>query len=306
MDLYRYTENLSQFVEIARDGSFSSVARKLGVNPSSIMRKIDILEDVMGIKLLVRSPRGVLLTDAGEALFKRATHILDELHDVHNEIGSFHQKFKGVLRISCFPTFAKLHIFPWLSEFKGRYPEIDLVLDLTERLTNPSLERLDAAIRIGALKDSSLYATSIANQRWVACASPSYVQRYGRPNSVEQLGEHHLLDKYHDPNSICWSRVMCSESEVSPHIYLRCNDFDALRLAAVNSLGIAFLPNWVVSSDIKAGRLEKIFDDPQQQVEAIHILRALPKISPKLLVFLEALSRHLDKELGEIPTTAVL
>src|SRR5476649_2357701 len=95
MDIYRYTENLSLFVDIARSGSFSSAARKHGVNPSSIMRKIDMLENVMGIRLFIRSTRGLILTDSGGALFERSVNILDALSDMHSEIVSLDKEYRG-------------------------------------------------------------------------------------------------------------------------------------------------------------------------------------------------------------------
>jgi DNA-binding transcriptional LysR family regulator len=298
MDLYRYTENLSLFVDIARNGSFSSVARRHGVNPSSIMRKIDMLEEVMGMALFVRSTRGLMLTDAGEALFQRSVSILNALSDMHGEIVSWGKELKGVLRISCLPTFAKLHILPWLSTFQHDYPDINIVLDLTERLTNPSIERLDAAIRIGTLKDSTLYATHIADQRWIVCASPHYLERHGYPRGPDELDGHHILDKFQDPHAICWSRLNHQKSGKTPHTYLRCNDFDALRIVALQGVGMAFLPNWVVGTDLNSGRLIKVFDDPQEQVEGLYVLRAQPKTPPKLAAFLKALRSHLTEILG--------
>ncbi len=292
MDIYRYTENLSLFVEIARCGSFSAVARHHGVNPSSIIRKIDMLEEVMKAPLFTRSTRGLHLTEVGDALFNRAVGVLEELKDMRDEIVSLNEAVTGTLRISCLPTFAKLHIFPWLPEFKTRYPDVNLVLDLTEQLENPSIERLDAAIRIGKLKNSSLYSTKIAHQIWVACASPLYIEQYGMPSGPEELSGHHILDKYHDPYAVSWSRIIDTEQR-DHRLYMRCNDFDALRKAAVSGLGIVFLPNWVVGEEIKAGRLVKVFDDPQQKVDDIHFLRALPKMTPKLAAFLQFLRDNL-------------
>lgn len=109
--------------------------------------------------------------------------VLEALNDMRNEIVSLNEEVTGTLRISCLPTFAKLHIFPWLPEFKSHYPDVDLVLNLTEQLETPSIEHLDAAVRIGKLKNNSLYATKIAHQTWIACANPHY-----RPgNSGERL-----------------------------------------------------------------------------------------------------------------------
>lgn len=292
MDIYRYTENLSLFVEIARCGSFSAVARRHGVNPSSIMRKIDMLETVMKAPLFTRSTRGIYLTETGDALFTRAVGVLEALNAMRDEVVSLNEKVSGTLRISCLPTFAKLHIFPWLPEFKTHYPDVDLILDLTEKIENPSVEHLDAAIRIGKLKNSSLYSTKIARQKWIACASPVYIEQYGIPCYPDAISGHHILDKHHDPYSISWGRIIDIQSG-NYRLYLRCNDFEALQKAAISGLGIVFLPNWVVGQDIKAGRLIKVFDDPQQKIDDIHFLRAPPKMTPKLAAFLQFLRDNL-------------
>ncbi|EGT3611537.1 LysR family transcriptional regulator [Morganella morganii] len=292
MDIYRYAENLSFFVEVARNGSFSAVARRHGVYPSSVMRKIDMLEEVMKAPLFVRSTKGIHLTEAGNVVFNRAVHILKSLNDVRNEVFALNEELVGTLCISCLPTFAKLHIFPWLSEFKFRYPEVNLVLDLSEKFEISSTEHPDAAIRIGKLKNSSLYRTKIAQQKWIACASPRYLELYGFPCDPDNLHGHHILDKYYDPHSISWGRIIDTQ-RAEYRLYMRCNDFDALQKAAVSGLGIVFLPDWVVGHDIKSGKLVKVFDDPQQKIDDIYFLRTLPKMSPKLTVFLQFLRNNL-------------
>ena len=296
MDIYRYTENLSLFVEIARCGSFSAVARRHGVNPSSVARKIDMLESVMKAPLFTRSTRGIHLTETGSALFTRAVGVLEALNDMRDEIVSLNEDVSGTLRLSCLPTFAKLHILPWLPEFKSHYPDMDLVLDLTEQPEIPSNERLDAVIRIGKLRNSSLYATKIARQTWVACASPCYIAQYGAPGGPADLANHPILDKYHDPYSISWRRIINTQGG-DYRLYLRCNDYGALLEAALSGLGIVFLPNWVAGRDIKAGRLIKLFDDPQNKVDDIYFLRTLPGLTPKLTAFLQFLRNNLKAAL---------
>ncbi|MFT4020174.1 MAG: LysR family transcriptional regulator [Acinetobacter sp.] len=293
MKIFKYTENLSLFVEIARTGSFSAVANKSGSSPSSIMRKIDALEDVIGAKVFTRSARGVILTDIGETLYQRAMNILDELSDMHKEIISLNTSSQGTLRISCLPTFAKIYILSNLKNFKENYPEIDLVLDLTERLSNPSTERLDAALRIGQLKDSPLYATYIGVQKWIVCASPDYIKTYGKPESLHDLHGHHLIDKYQDPEAVCWRRILSHTDIDVNRIYLRCNDFEALRQAVISDLGIAFLPNWVVARDIIENKLVKLFDDPEQREDDIYFVRALSQLSPKLEIFINFLRENM-------------
>ncbi|WP_431734193.1 LysR substrate-binding domain-containing protein [Klebsiella pneumoniae] len=95
------------------------------------------------------------------------------------------------------------------------------------------------------------------------------MEQYGVPGGPTELPGHHILDKYHDPHSISWSRIIDTQGG-EYRLYMRCNDFEALLKAAISGLGIVFLPNWVVGQDIKAGRLVNIFDDPQQKVDDIH------------------------------------
>ncbi|QEL57477.1 LysR family transcriptional regulator [Chromobacterium paludis] len=294
MNAARYAEHLAIFVEVARGGSFSAVARRHGATPSTITRKIDMLEEFVGTNLLIRSTRALMLTEAGEALFARGVNVLDTLTDIHNEIIALSDSMYGTLRISCLPTFGKLHVLPWLADLQQRHPSLRIDLDLTERLTNPSVERLDAAIRIGKLKDSSLFAKQIGTQRWVICASPDYLRQRGYPSDLEDLRRLRLIDKLHDPHSMCWRRLVEKGHIDQIEAAFRCDDFEAMRQAALRGLGAAFLPDWVIAQDLAAGALIRLFDDPEGREEGIHLVRALPKMSAKLEVFHQALSNHLE------------
>ena len=140
--------------------------------PSSLVRHIDALESALGAALFVRSTRGLLLTDAGELLLTRAAALMTDITGLRAELSALNETPQGTLRISCLPTFGKTYVLPLLPTLAERYPQLSVDLDLTERLTDPTQERLDAAIRIGEQKDSALYASRIATQRWVMCASP--------------------------------------------------------------------------------------------------------------------------------------
>ncbi|MBP4046943.1 LysR family transcriptional regulator [Chromobacterium violaceum] len=297
MNAARYAEHLAIFVEVARGGSFSAVARRHGATPSTITRKIDMLEEFVGTNLLVRSTRALLLTEAGETLFARGVSVLEALTDIHNEVIALSDSMYGTLRISCLPTFGKLHVLPWLANLQQRHPSMRIDLDLTERLTNPSVERLDAAIRIGKLKDSSLFAKQIGTQRWVICASPDYLRQRGHPSDLEDLRRLRLrlIDKLHDPHSMCWRRLVEKGHIDQIEAAFRCDDFEAMRQAALCGLGAAFLPDWVIAQDLAAGALIQLFDDPEGREDGIHLVRALPKMSAKLEVFHQALSNHLGQ-----------
>jgi DNA-binding transcriptional LysR family regulator len=291
MNLIRYAENLSLFVAVARRRSFSAVARSNGMAPSSVVRQIDVLESELGARLFLRSTRGLALTEAGETLLSRAAEILAALVDTRAEIAALGNEPQGVLRVSCLPTFGRHHILPLIPDLVRDYPKLAIELDFTERLTDPAQERMDAAIRIGRLRDSSLYATRIGTQRWVACASPDYLARRGRPAGPSELGDHPLLDKRHD--AACWRLLPEHEGRV----VLRCDDYEALLQAAIGGIGLAMLPSWVVSDAVGAGQLTVVFDGPADARDDIHLLRALPRPPAKVEVFTERLRVALSRVL---------
>ncbi|MBS9437293.1 LysR family transcriptional regulator [Photorhabdus noenieputensis] len=293
-DLLR-TDMLTTFIHVARSQSFSAVARLQGMAASSITRQIDNLEQVLETKLFFRSTRGLSLTDAGEILFARAQGIINDLVDVQAELAALNGEPQGVLRIACLPTFGRQHIIPMLAELFTRYPKIRVELDQTERLTDPVRDRLDVVIRIGELKDSTLYSKRIATQTWIICASPDYIQKHGIPTTLTELGGHYLLDKHHDPAGICWSRYRSIINFSDNNRIFRSDDFETLRMAAVSGFGIALLPNWVVSSDIHSGKLVPLFNDPDGRKEDIYLLRALAHPPAKLTVFMSLLQKRFAK-----------
>ncbi|EYU15466.1 LysR family transcriptional regulator [Photorhabdus aegyptia] len=293
-DLLR-TDMLTTFIHVVRSQSFSAVARLQGMAASSITRQIDSLEQVLETKLFLRSTRGLSLTDAGEILFARAQGIINDLVDVQAELAALNGEPQGVLRIACLPTFGRQHIVPMLAELFTRYPKIRVELDQTERLTDPVRDRLDVVIRIGELKDSTLYSKRIATQTWIICASPNYIRKHGIPTTLTELGEHYLLDKHHDPAGICWSRYRSVINFSDNNRIFRSDDFETLRMAAVSGFGIALLPNWVVSADIHSGKLVPLFNDPDGRKEDIYLLRALAHPPAKLTVFMSLLQKRFAK-----------
>ncbi len=291
----RYVEHLPIFLDVARLGSFSAAARKLGMVPSSLVRHIDALEAALGARLFIRSTRGLMLTDAGELLLTRAASLLANITGIHAELSALGDTPQGTLRISCLPTFGKTYILPLLPTLTERCPRLFVDLDLTERHTDPTQELLDAAIRIGEQKDSGLYASRIATQRWAMCASPGYVARYGRPASLEALPHHRLIARYHKQQPACWAQILSVPLMSRCSMVLRCDDFTAQRQAALLGVGIAFLPNWVVGPDIQNGRLLRLLEDPRDEQQGIYLLRPVAKVSARLAAFITLLQQGIGQ-----------
>jgi DNA-binding transcriptional LysR family regulator len=295
MSLVQFAPHLDAFINVVRAGSFSSAARRLGVAPSSIVRQVDALEAELGTKLFVRSTRSLTLTDAGERLVPRASAILEQFTDARDEVAELGDVPQGTLRVSCLPTFSRRYLVPVVSDLLSRYPKLNVELEVTERVTDPSTERLDVAIRIGELPDSTLVATALAEQKSVICASPAYLAAHGVPKTVGELTGHRRIDKRHTPIGFGWNRVLTTEERAVFPATFRCDDYSASVDAARNGVGIAFLPTWVTGPDIKSGALVHLFDDPQGEIEPIQIVRSLRNPPPKLSVFIDALTKFIGK-----------
>lgn len=290
----RFAEHLAVFAEVVRQGSFSAAARRRGQTPSSIVRQIDALEHSLGVPLLIRSTRALTMTDAGERLFERAQPLLDQIADTHAEIAAFDGAVAGVLRLACLPTFGKRYVIPTLQRVMGDHPQLTVELDLTERMADPVLDRLDAVIRIGRLADSTLIASKLADQCRLLVAGPDYLARAGRPVSVAKLAGHRLIDKIHGADLLGWSDVttMPGGAEAIGRAVFRCDDFEAMRLAALGNVGIAFLPDWVVGTDVLTGdliRLELEGEHWNAAPTGVWLLRALEQPSARLRVVTSAL-----------------
>lgn len=292
----RFAEYLGIFADVARESSFSGAARRRGITPSSVARQIDALEAHLDTALFLRSTRVLTLTEPGQALLIRARRILDELDDAQQEIASMKGEVQGVLRIACFPTFGRRHVIPVVATLAELHPALQVELDLTERLADPVADRLDAVIRIGELADSTLFGTRIGRQTRVLCASPAYLQRSRAPlDSTEDLRAHRLIDKLHGNDLLRWSDLLGGPLGPGQAVF-RCDDFEAMFLAADAAMGIALLPDWVAGPAIQQGQLVQLLPQlsaqPCMQTD-IHVLRALAQPAIKLRTFIDALKQHI-------------
>jgi DNA-binding transcriptional LysR family regulator len=296
MENVRFAEYLAVFVEVCRLGSFSAAARRRSVTHSSIVRQIDALEAELGAPLLTRSTRALVPTSAGQLVLQRAQPVLDDLVDLRAEVLALTGAVSGVLRIACLPTFGKRYVIPALEALITEHPELQTELDLTERMADPVTERLDVVIRVGELADSSLIATKLAANERRLVASARYISRFGKPDSVSALAVHRLIDKMHSTDVLGWSSLLGSSTKqfAAGREVFRCDDFEALRLAALSGFGIALLPSWVVGEDIMAGRLTRLLPsivDASGDAGGIYALRALVEPPAKVNAFTASLRR---------------
>lgn len=291
MESIRFAEMLAVFVDVARAGSFSAVARRRGMAASSVARQVDVLEADLHVTLFIRSTRALRLTDAGRLLLERAVRILDDVADARTEVISLDRGVQGLLRVSCVPAFGRRHVVPHLSALYARHPDLHVELELTERPVDPMLDRVDAVIRIGDQSDSRLVGQRIGSQRYVICASPDYLRREGRPTRFDELPVHRLVDRQHSTSARGWREVASPDWPQAPRIAFQSDDCDARRLCVGQGLGIGLVPDWAIAEDLASGRLIELDLEgaPTLPSVPIWLLRPAREPSAKLRAFTQHL-----------------
>lgn len=295
MKAAKFAENLSIFVEVARAQSFSEVARRRGLVASSVARQIDALESELQVPLFVRSTRALVPTEAGEVLYERAVKILHDMTEARSEVISLEQNVQGLLRVSCLPAFARRYVVPILRQLGERHPQLQVELELTERIVDPVVERMDVVVRVGQQPDSSLIGQRIGSHRYLICAAPSYVERHGTPRELADLARHRLIDRRHSTSVRGWREIGDGHWAQDARFVLECDDCDARRQAALEGLGIALMPNWSAGPDIGGGRLVQLAlrDAAPGSDSGIYLLRAMPRASARIRAFTDQLRRHI-------------
>lgn len=295
MEPIKFAEKLSIFVDVARSQSFSEVARRRGMVASSVARQIDTLESELQVPLFVRSTRALVPTEAGELLFERAVKILHDMTEARSEVISLEQTVQGLLRVSCLPAFARRYVVPMLQALGERHPQLRVELELTERVVDPVVERMDLVIRVGQQPDSSLICQRIGNHRYILCAAPAYLERHGVPHTLADLARHRLIDRRHSTSVRGWRQLGDGQWAQHARFVLECDDCDARRGAALEGLGIVLMPNWAAGADIGAGRLIPLtlHDAVVHPESGIYLLRALPRANARIRAFTEQLQTQI-------------
>ncbi|MDB5219332.1 MAG: Transcriptional regulator, LysR family [Myxococcaceae bacterium] len=273
-------------------GSFAAAARRLGVTPSAVSRRVATLEGELGVQLLARTTRSLRLTEDGIAFHARCLRILEELHEAQDAIARVRKKPSGLLRVDAPIALGRSVLTPKLPAFLERYPEIRLDLTLRDQLVDPTAEGLDVLVRIGALRDSTLIGRRLGESQLLTCASPAYLRKHGVPKHPRDLARHHCLGYLREGRPDAFAFVT-DETTTSVPIAGPCNanDADVLLQLAVAGRGIILLFDFMMAAHLASGALVTVLDDYPSLSWPIHAL--YPKnrhLLPKVRVFLEFLA----------------
>ena len=291
--------SLAAFVAVAEEDGFAAAGRRLGLATSSVTRQVDALEAHLGLPLVNRSTHGITLTDAGERYLANARDVLDRLDAADRDVREADGEASGVLRVSVPVAFARLHVAPMLPAFLRDNPKLTVDLLPSDRRVDLVEERIDVAIRMGTMEDSSLVARRLSDHARIVCASPDYLERHGAPAHPDDLREHTCLAFDFGTGLSIWRFVQDGEMvEVAVDGPLRSAGSDLLLEAALQGAGLIMSALWLADTPLRDGRLVPVLTDWEVRsgVEpgAIFALM-LPNRRGLLKVrrFVDALARHI-------------
>jgi DNA-binding transcriptional LysR family regulator len=231
-------------------------------------------------RLLYRSTRKVALTEAGQTFLHHCQRLQDGREEALRAVGDLTSEPKGLLRMTCAVAYGERFIAPLVTRFMDEYPQLRVDIELTNNTLDLVHEGMDLAIRLGRLQESRLVATRLAPRRMYLCASPSYLERYGRPHSVSELSRHNCLIGSSDS----WL-LQQNDKEFSQRVHgnWRCNSGQAVLDAALLGVGLCQLPDYYVLEHLKSGALVSLLDAHQPPNTAVWALYPQQRhLSPKV------------------------
>ena len=249
------------FVAVVENEGFSAASRTLGVSKSAVSKRINQLENHLGVLLLHRTTRKLSLTEAGERYYEHAAQALSAAGKAEDAVTELQGEPQGKLKISSPMSFGRLHVSPMIPKFMQRYPKLQIDLVMDDRNIDLVADGIDVAIRSGDMPNSTLIARKLAPLRQVLCASPSYISRYGMPVAPSELRERNciLFSYSSDANEWTLNKGEKSEAVLVSGNY-RVNNSEALLEALREGVGIGRLPTFVAGPDLKVGNLVRVLE----------------------------------------------
>ena len=249
------------FQRLAQQRSFSKVAEIENVHVSSVSRRIEILEAQLGVRLFNRTTRSVSLTPPGRAYLQRVEALLEGFDAAKVAADTASTQLAGPLRIAAPVSFARLYLAPLLTKFSRRYPAIEMTVLTSNEISDLVEEEFDLGIRIGGLRSSTLTVRRLARVTRILCASPGYLEMEGVPRKPADLKAHRCLLSDYGRGGARWYFRTGRDAGVRAVAVsgpLRSNHGDVIARAALDGLGIALLPSWLVRNELASAGLVNV------------------------------------------------
>jgi DNA-binding transcriptional LysR family regulator len=306
--------DMQTFVAVVKANGFAAAASRMGLAKSGVSRRIKELEERLATCLVNRTTRNFRLTEAGTVFYERCLRVLEAV-DEAEDLSSKNEPLEpsGALRVTAPTAFGTMHLVRYVSRFNRRHPRVVVDLHLTDRAVNVVEEGFDVAIRIAKLSDSSLVARQLVGIRYVACASPIYLERHGEPKHPEDLKRHAgLVNSTVDIHQYWTFRNPTSGERISVNVptAFRSDNGEAVRDFAILGNGIAIVPTYIAGKAIAEGRLRTVLEDFECPPVGMYVLfpqsRYLPPKTRAFVDFLVETCRTEDCACEEVPPTTLM
>lgn len=283
----RYSD-MAILVAVVDAGGFSPAARLLNMTHSALSKRVQRLEERLGVQLLLRTTRLMRLTEAGERYVSEARPILDDIRSMESAVVSDSNVPRGRLTLSASNVFGQYHVVPALIEFMRRYPDIKVDLNITDRFVDVKHEKVDLAIRVGQTTESGVVAHKLGESERAICASVDYLERNGTPLIPADLAGHNCLRLNFETGFNDWGLCGVMPGDVRLSGRFTCNSVEALHTLCAAGEGIARLPMFMIGEEVKRGTLKLLFQDALgPAISTIYAVRASGDFVPgkiKLLI----------------------
>jgi DNA-binding transcriptional LysR family regulator len=291
---------MNTFVAIVRLGSLTAAADDLDKSLPTVVRILAALEEYLGVQLLTRTTRRLALTEEGRHYYERCQRILSDIEQTELELGDEHSEPRGLLRVTSSMTFGQMLISPAVTQFLGRYQNMQIDLLMLDRIVNLVEEGIDVAVRIGHLADSSLIAIPVGEVRRVVCASPEFLAKTGVVNRPQDLAKQSCVRFTGiTPVSTWYFQDQNKIRNVHIDANYVCNHAMPTIEACCAGLGYGMFLSYMVEPQLRSGALRLVLEDFETTPMPVHLVYQQTKyLSTRIRVFVDWMKATLRQELG--------
>lgn len=292
-------EDIQTFLDVMETGSITAAAARLNVSKSVVSKRVADLEAALGAALFQRSARKLIPTSAAHDFFERAQPLVRGIVEVAESVADRRRGLRGTLRIAAPMSFGTMHLSRVVADFAALHSDLQVVMELDDRMIDLVNSGYDVGIRIGILKDSSLIARKLCDDPRVVCCSPAFADRHGLPQSLDDLARFPCIDYANVSTGQLW------QFEGGPgghpvHVVMQgrvaANNGEAMRDMAIAGLGLTLLPMFIVADALREGLLLPVL--PQFRPLAYTIFAVYPptrQVPAKVRAFIDHLARHITE-----------
>ena len=297
-------EAMAVLLAVAETGSLSAASRKLKTPLATVSRKVSELEAHLNARLLMRSNRSAVLTDAGRAFVAASRRILTDVAEAERDAAGDSTELRGELVLSAPIALGRACLLPVVTEFLTAHPSVDVRLMLTDRRVNMIEEKIDIGLRVGDLDDLSLVAKKVGSVRRVVCASPVYLERRGTPRTPDDLKDHDCVTFENTLSAQSWTfHIGKSEKAVPIHSRLIVSTAEAATDAAVAGLGLTRMLDYQIDAQRRAGALVLVLEKFRSAPKPVHLIyEAGPHLPLKIRTFLDYAAPRLKAAMRALAT----